>query len=218
MDSHENARTTRHSRMLMIQRLQAGWAVTALARAFGVTPKAVRKWRDRFDVEGAAGLAERSSRPHRTPSRLAEPAEAKIEGLRRTRMTGPAIARRTGRPLSTIGVVLRRRGLGRLRVLEPRSPVLRYERERPGELIHIDIKKLGRIEGIGHRITGDRTGQSNRRAVGRGLAGNTFTSRSMTARVWRSPSCCPANARNMPPPSSTAALPGSAVTALSSNG
>ncbi len=169
MDSRENARTTQHSRMLIIERLQAGWAVTAVAQVLGVTPKTGRKWRDRFEVEGAAGLVERSSRPHRSPNRLAEPAEAEIEALRRIRITGPAIARRTGRPLSTVGVVLRRRGLGRLRVLDPRPPILRYERERPGELLHIDIKRLGRIEGIGHRITGDRTSQSNQRAVGRGL-------------------------------------------------
>ena len=169
MDVHENARTTRHSRMLMIERLQAGWTPAGVARALGVAAKTVRKWRERFAAEGIAGLADRSSRPHGSPSRLDWQAEEEIEALRRRHMTGPAIARRTGRPLSTIGVVLRRRGLGRLRVLEPRPPIVRDERERPGELIHIDIKKLGRIDGIGHRITGARRGQSNRRAVGRGL-------------------------------------------------
>ncbi len=169
MDIHENARTTRHGRMLIIERLQAGWSVAAVAATLGVSAKTVRKWRDRFAAEGTAGLADRSSRPHLSPTRLGGHAEDEIEVLRRQRMTGPAIARRLGRPLSTVGVVLRRRGLGRLRALDPRPPVNRYERERPGELIHIDIKKLGRIEGIGHRITGDRTGQSNRRAAGRGL-------------------------------------------------
>jgi transposase InsO family protein len=169
MDVHENARTTRHSRMLMIERLQAGWSVGAVGRALGVTGRTVRKWRDRHAVEGAPGLVDRSSRPHRSPTRLAEREEDEIEVLRRQRLTGPAIARRLGRPLSTIGVVLRRRGLSRLAALDPRVPVTRYERERPGELIHIDIKKLGRIDGIGHRITGNRTGQSSRRAVGRGL-------------------------------------------------
>jgi transposase InsO family protein len=169
MDIHENARTTRHSRMLMIERLAAGWSVGAVAAALGVTGKTVRKWRDRHDAEGASGLADRSSRPRRSPRRLAGHAEEEIEALRRQRLTGPAIARRLGRPPSTVGAVLRRRGLGRLAALDPRPPVTRYERERPGELVHIDIKKLGRIDGIGHRITGDRTGQSNRRAVGRGL-------------------------------------------------
>jgi transposase InsO family protein len=100
---------------------------------------------------------------------LDEQAENAVLALRRQRLTGPSIGRRLGRPVSTIGVVLRRHGLGRLRAIDPRPPVIRYQRERPGELIHIDIKKLGRIEGVGHRITGDRAGQSNRRAVGRGL-------------------------------------------------
>ena len=209
MDVHENARTTRHSRMLMVQRLASGWTPAAIARAQGVTARTVRKWRDRFAAEGEAGLADRSSRPHRSPTRLDGWAEEEIEALRRQRLTGPAIARRLGRPLSTVGVVLRRRGLGRLRALDPRPPVMRYERENPGELIHIDIKKLGRIEGIGHRITGDRTGQSNRRSVGRGLGWEYLTSPSMTARVWPTPSCYPASARKTPQPSSIAVLLGS---------
>ena len=169
MDIHKNARTTPHSRMLIMERLQGGWSVSAVSAALGVTAKTVRKWRDRFAAAGVAGLADRSSRPAHSPTRLDSQAEEEIEALRRSRMTGPAIARRVRRPLSTVGVVLRRRGLGRLPALHPRPAVLRYERERPGELIHIDIKKLGRIDGIGHRITGDRSGQSNRRAVGRGV-------------------------------------------------
>jgi transposase InsO family protein len=155
--------------MLMIERLQAGWSVAEVAQALGVTPKTVRKWRDRFTIEGPTGLTDRCSRPHRSPNRLGQAAEAEIEACRCQRMTGPAIARQVRRPLSTVGAVLRRRGLGRLAALEVRPPARRYERERAGELIHIDIKKLGRIDGIGHRITGDRTGQSNRRAAGRGL-------------------------------------------------
>jgi len=169
MDVHENARTTRHSRMLMIDRLHAGWPIGTVAQALGITAKTVRKWRDRFTLEGPAGLADRSSRPRRSPRQLAPAAQAEIEALRRQRLTGPAIARRTHRPVSTVGAVLRRRGLGRLSALEPRPPARRYERDRPGELIHIDIKKLGRIDGVGHRITGDRTGQSSRRARGQGL-------------------------------------------------
>ena len=166
MDVHENARTTRHGRMLMIERLQAGWRVTAVADALGVSVKTVRKWRDRYRAAGPAGLADRSSRPRCSPTRLDGRAEAEIETLRRQRMSGPAIARRLQRPVSTVGAVLRRRGLGRLRALEPRPAVIRYERERPGELIHFDIKKLGRIDGFGHRITGDRRGQSGRRGIG----------------------------------------------------
>jgi transposase InsO family protein len=166
MDIHENARTTRHSRLLMVQRLASGWSVAAVAAAHGVSPRTVRKWRDRHALHGEAGLADRSSRPHHSPTRLASEVEAEIEALRRRRLSGPAIARRLGRPVSTVGVVLRRCGLGRLAVLDPRPPVIRYERETPGELIHIDTKKLGRISRIGHRITGDRTGQSSNRGIG----------------------------------------------------
>jgi transposase InsO family protein len=166
MDIHDNARTTPRSRMVMIERLEAGWTVTAVAAAFSVDGRTVRKWRDRFAAEGAAGLADRSSRPHSCPSRLDGAAEAEIERLRRERLSGPAIARRLGRPVSTVGRALRRLGLGRLRALDAPMPVIRYERDKPGELIHIDSKKLGRIDGIGHRITGDRTGQSNKRGTG----------------------------------------------------
>jgi transposase InsO family protein len=166
MDMHSNARTTPHSRMLMVQRLASGWSVTMVAGAHGVTPRTVRKWRDRHAVEGEAGLADRSSRPHRSPTRLDERIEGDILGLRRQRLTGPVIARRLGQPMATVGLVLRRNGLGRLRALDPRPAVIRYERERPGELLHVDIKKLGRIDGIGHRISGDRTRQSNNRGTG----------------------------------------------------
>ncbi|HET6379390.1 MAG TPA: IS481 family transposase [Methylocella sp.] len=166
MDVHQNARTTRHSRMLMVERLAAGWSVASVASAFGVDPRTVRKWRDRHAAEGEAGLCDRSSRPAHSPRRLCAEVETEIEALRRIRLSGPAIARRLGRPVSTVGLVLRRLGLARLSALDPRPPVIRYERERPGELIHIDIKKLGRIDGVGHRITGDRRGQSNKRGTG----------------------------------------------------
>src|SRR5512139_2750025 len=160
MDAHENARTTPHSRMLIVDRLEAGWTVAAVATAMGTTQRTVRKWRDHFAVEGEAGLRDRSSRPHRSPARLPATAEAEIAALRRQRLSGPAIARQLARPVSSVGVALRRLGLGRLAALDPPRQVIRYERERPGELIHIDTKKLGRIERVGHRITGDRTGQS----------------------------------------------------------
>jgi transposase InsO family protein len=169
MDIHNNARTTPHSRLFMMQRLNSGWSVAAVADAQGVTPKTVRRWRERYAALGEAGLIDRSSRPHHSPRRTPEAQQQEIVELRRQRLTAPGIARRLGHPVSTVGLVLRRHGLGRLRALDPRPPVIRYQRDRPGELIHIDIKKLGRIDGIGHRITGDRTGQSNRRAVGRGL-------------------------------------------------
>ena len=157
MDIHQNARTTPSGRRLMVRRLAEGWTIRAVAVAFGVDARTVRKWRDRFAAEGGIGLVDRSSRPRRSPSQLPDAAVAEIVALRHQRLSGPEIARRLGRPVSTVGLVLRRRGLGRLADLDPRPPAVRYERERPGELIHIDIKKLGRIDGIGHRITGDRT-------------------------------------------------------------
>jgi transposase InsO family protein len=159
MDVHQNARTTPRGRSLMIRRLAEGWPIAAVAAAFGVDARTVRKWRDRHATAGDAGLADRSSRPHHSPSRLAGTVEAEIEALRRERLSGPAIARQLGRPVATIGVVLRRRGLGRLEALDPKPAVIRYQRDQPGELIHIEIKKLGRIDGIGHRISGDRRGQ-----------------------------------------------------------
>ena len=131
MDVHENARTTVHSRMLMIERRRSGWSVAQVAAAQGVDPRTVRKWRARHASEGEAGLRDRSSRP---PSSLNRTAPA-IETFRRQRLSGPAIARRLGRPVSTVGVVLRRRGLGRLAALDPRVPVVRYERERLGEML-----------------------------------------------------------------------------------
>jgi transposase InsO family protein len=166
MDVHDNARTTRHSRMLMVQRLASGWTVAAVAQAQGVTPKTVRKWRERYAAEGEAGLADRSSRPHGSPNRLNDAQTDEIVALRRQRMTSPAIARRLRRPVSTVGLVLRRAGLGRLAALDPKPAVIRYQRDAPGELIHVDIKKLGRIDGVGHRITGDRSGQSSKRGTG----------------------------------------------------
>ena len=154
MDAHKNARTTPHSRMLIVERLREGWTVSAVAAAMGVDPSTVRKWRDRFAAEGEAGLLDRSSRPHHSPTRLDQQAEAEIAGLRQARLSGPAIARQARRPVSTVGAVLRRLGLGRLAALDPKPIVVRYEREHPGELLHIDTKKLGRIDGVGHRITG----------------------------------------------------------------
>jgi transposase len=126
MDIHENARTTRHSRMLMVQRLASGWTAAGVAAAHGVSVKTVRKWRARFAAEGEAGLVDRSSWSHRSPTRLSDPAEEEIVALRRQRLSGPAIARQLGRPLSTVGVVLRRQGLGRLAALDPRQPIVRY--------------------------------------------------------------------------------------------
>ncbi len=163
--------------------------MAAVSVALGTTPRTVRRWRDRFAAEGGeAGLRDRSSRPHRSPARLSAAAEAEIASLRRRRRSDPAIARQLGRQVSTVGVALRRLGLGRLAALALPRQVIRYERERPGELIHIDIKKLGRIDGVGHRITGDRAGQSRRGGRGEGLwARSISSSPSMTPRCWPTP-------------------------------
>ena len=217
MDIHDNARTTPRSRMLMAQRLATGWNLAAVAQALGVTPKTVRKWRDRFASEGQAGLADRSSRPRRSPRKLSPSAEAEIVALRQQRFTGPAIARRLQRPVSTIGVVLRRHRLSRLSALSPRPAVIRYQRDRLGELIHIDIKKLGRIDGIGHRITSDRTGQSNRRATGRGLGWEYVHVAVDDAWRWLTPDCCPMNAKTVRWPSPFAPSIGSLGMAYESN-
>jgi transposase-like protein len=162
MNLHENARTTPHSRLLMVRRvLEQQQAATKVAAAFGVSERTVRKWLARWRAGGEPALDDRSSAPVRQ-RRLPAKQVAAIDALRRQRLTSPAIARRLGLPLSTVGGVLRRLGLGRLKSLDPPAPVVRYQRQRPGELVHIGTKKLGRIAGIGHRITGRRSGMVNR--------------------------------------------------------
>jgi transposase InsO family protein len=170
MNVHKNARLTPHSRAEVVRRvLNEGQAAKAVATAFAVSERTVGKWVARFKAEGTAGLLDRSSRPKRlhrpTPPDICD----QIAALRRQRLTGKTIARAVKVSPATVSRVLKRRGLNKLSALDPAEPVRRYERDRPGELLHIDIKKLGKIDGIGHRITGDRRGQSNRRARGQGL-------------------------------------------------
>jgi transposase InsO family protein len=166
MDIHKNARLTPLGRERMVKMILTGQTPQAVSGAVGVCPRTVRKWVDRYTSQGLAGLQDRSSRPKRlhrpTPSAVVD----RIEALRRQRLTGKAIAAQVGVSRATVSRTLRRLGLNRLSALDPVEPVRRYERQRPGELIHIDIKKLGRFNRIGHRITGDRTGQSNSRGVG----------------------------------------------------
>jgi len=166
MNVHKNARLTAHGRERIARQVESGQTREAVARAAGVCPRTVRKWVARYRSEGLAGLADRSSRPHRlhrpTPAAIVE----QLEALRRQRWTGKQIAAELGVSPATVSRVLRRLGLSRLKDLEPAAPVRRYQREHPGELIHIDIKKLGRFERVGHRITGDRKGQSNSRGIG----------------------------------------------------
>lgn len=135
------------------------------SRAAGVSRQTARKWVKRFSIEGEAGLLDRSSRPRRSPRKLPESREQLLVHLRRQhRLTAFALAELTGIARSTVGRVLRRHHLSRVRDLEPKPKIVRYERQAPGELIHLDIKKLGRIQGVGHRITGRR--QHRNRGIG----------------------------------------------------
>jgi transposase InsO family protein len=156
MNVHENARLTPSGRAVMVSRIEAGWPVKRAAEAAGVSARTAYRWLERHRQGGERRLHDRSSAPRRCPWKLAEVRVKEIERLRRQRMTGPAIARALGMARSTVGLVLRRLGLGKLKQLEPKAPILRYEREKPGEMIHLDIKKLGRFEVAGHRATGDR--------------------------------------------------------------
>jgi transposase InsO family protein len=162
MNAHKNARTTPFGRAVMVRRvLEEGWSVAAVASAFEVSTHTVRKWLARFCSEGVAGLQNRSSAPHLVANKLAAPWLTMVTRLRRDyRMTGEEIAERLRLPRSTVASHLRRLGLGRLAALEPSEPARRYNRARAGELVHLDVKKLARFRRIGHRITGDRRGQS----------------------------------------------------------
>ncbi len=166
MNIHKNARLTPIGRERLVQAVLSGQTPEAAAHAAGVCPRTARKWIARFKAEGRAGLMDRSSRPKRlyrpTPMAIVE----QVAALRRQRFTGKQIAIELAVSPATVSRILRRLGLNRMRDLEPAEPVRRYERAHPGEMIHIDIKKLGRFDKIGHRITGDRTGQSNSRGVG----------------------------------------------------
>ena len=167
MNIHKNARLTPLRREEMALSVIEGRLSRADAAAtYGVSIKIVTRWVERYKAEGRAGMADRSSRPRRSPRATDPLVVERIIALRRQRFTGRHIAQQAGVSPATVSRVLRRAGLSRLRDIEPAAPVIRYERAHPGELIHIDIKKLGRFDRVGHRITGDRTGQSNARGIG----------------------------------------------------
>jgi transposase InsO family protein len=154
---HKNARLTPKGREVMLGRLEAGQHQLDVAQAMGVSLTTLKKWLRRYRTVGPAGLQDRSSRPARSPRQLPSAVRTEITQLRMQRRTGRFIARRLGVSGASVSRILRRAHLSRWRELEPRPPVRRYERERPGELLHLDIKKLGRITRIGHRITGIRS-------------------------------------------------------------
>jgi transposase len=162
MNVHKNARLTPRGRERIVWQVESGQTLGAVAEAVGVCPRTVRKWVDRYHHEGLSGLQDRSSPPHRLHRPTHQTVIEEIERLRRQRWTGKQIAVQVGVSPATISRVLRRLGLNKLSALEPAEPIRRYEREHPGELIHLDIKKLGRIGSVGHRITGRQTGVVNR--------------------------------------------------------
>lgn len=167
MNVHKNARLTPRGRALMVSRIVTeGCSVAETARAFGVSERTVHKWLGRYRRGPSEDFTDRSSAPRRCPRRTSPRRITEIERLRRRRMSGAQIATALGMPRSTVGLLLRRLGLGRLAMLEPRAPVVRYERAAPGELIHIDIKTLGKIDGVGHRITGQHERHHRARGIG----------------------------------------------------
>ena len=163
MNSHKHARLTAKGRALLVSRvLEERWTVVAASDAAGVSERTGHKWLARYRSEGLSGLVDRSSRPRRSPRALSEGELVDLERLRRQRWPQWRIAQQTRRGLATVSRCMHRLGLSRLKSLEPPVPIVRYERATPGELLHIDTKKLGRIDGIGHRITGDRAKSRNR--------------------------------------------------------
>ena len=171
--AHANARTTFHGRLLMVQRHQRGWPKAHIAAAMGVSRKCVRTWIDRYTAEGERGLQDRSSRPHRSPRRTAPEVEERIVELRRQARRGPdRLAAELGVAPRTVSRVLARRGAPRLAALDPltgqvlrasKATAVRYERARPGELVHMDVKKLGRIpDGGGWRALGRAARETTR--------------------------------------------------------
>jgi transposase InsO family protein len=163
--SHGSARLTVHGRLLIVQRHQQGWKLAHIAAAMGVSRKCVRTWIARYDAEGAAGLQDRSSRPHSTPTRTPAAVEQRVLELRRTERRGrDRIADELAIPPRTVSRILARHGMPRLAECDPmtgqvirasRATTHRYEKTRPGELVHMDVKKLGKIpDGGGWRARG----------------------------------------------------------------
>jgi transposase InsO family protein len=162
MNLHANARTCPKSRRLLVRRVrEGGWSVTEAAMAAGVSDRTVYRWLGRFREQGEAGLVDRSSAPKRIPHKTASERVEAIAALRRLRLTAAEIAESLSMPISTVSAWLRRIGLGKRSRLEPPEPPNRYELARPGQLVHVDVKRLGRISvrGAGHRVTGNRRSQ-----------------------------------------------------------
>lgn len=167
MNTHYNARLTAWGRVELVRRVvEDGELPAAVAAALHVSRTTVYKWLRRFAAAGWEGLVERSSRPHRSPRATPSPVVRRILRLRTQRLTGPEIAEQLGLPPSTVGRVLQRAGMGRIKApATPSGP--RYERDTPGELVHVDTKGLDRFTTVGHRIHGDRTRAGRRTGLGK---------------------------------------------------
>ena len=166
MNSHKHARLTAKGRALLVSRvLDEGWTMRSAAEAAGISVRTAAKWVARFKAEGQAGLADRSSRPRRSPRALDGAEIERLRLLRHRRWPQWRIAQEARRGVGTVSRCLSKLGLSRLDRLAPPAPVLRYERAAPGELLHLDTKKFGRIDGLGHRVTG-RRGLNRNRGIG----------------------------------------------------
>jgi transposase InsO family protein len=164
MDLHENARSCRASRELLVKRVQEGWKVKRAAQAAGMSERRAYHWLKRYREEGKRGLTDRSCRPLRVANKTPKRVRARIVQLRYGRLTCREIAAQVGVSSSTVARTLAEVGLQRLKALQPKQEIRRYERRCAGELLHLDIKKLGRIGRMGHRVTGDKRRRS--RGVG----------------------------------------------------
>jgi hypothetical protein len=164
---HANATSCPRSRLLLCRRvIEGGWTRARAAEAAGLSERSAAKWLARYRAEGAEGLIDRPSTPLTSPTRVPEDRVVTIAGLRQLRMTAAEIADCLKMPISTVSCVLLRIGLGKRSSLEPFEPPNRYERRYPGELIHIDIKKLGMIGRPGHRVMGSRENRYRTRGAG----------------------------------------------------
>jgi transposase len=198
MNIHANAKTCPNSRELLARRvIERGWSYSQAAEAAGISVRTAAKWISRY--RRGEPMTDRSSAPRRIPLRTDRARVEAIEQLRRLRMTAAEIAEILGMALSAVSRWLKRIGLGKRSRLEPLEPPNRYQRSRPGELIHVDVKKLGRFERAGHRATGSRRGrrtQTTAAGRGRGVVGWEFCQVTIDdATGLPSSRCCPMSAR-----------------------
>jgi transposase-like protein len=215
MNTHHNARLTPKGREDMVRAVVDQRSSKAeAARRFNTTPKTVAKWVDRFKAEGVVGLRDRSSKPLSSPSQIPLATADAVERLRRGRKTQEHIAGELAISKASVSRILKRRGLSLLSSLEPQEPRPRYERETPGEIIHIDIKKLGRFNAIGHRITGRHSAHPTAGAAD----GSSLTSPSTITPASPAPTSSPTRRRRARWPSSSPPSPTTRASASTSSG